>query len=418
MGREFKIGLLISIATLFVTGLTVKEFRCFLRLEPPEVCSNSKEMVTVGVIVKGENQLPLRGVNVLFLFEGPPIGKTTDEHGYVEVKIPSNKKLKMTLFKEGFEPEVHNINLEQNNSPLEYILKKNETDRDTSAVPNPNNRSKGSVKDLIETFKTKFSTSYEQYDESKKKPPSMNSTVEKLEGLIENIEKGSESLRRNDIQKPRAEFYVAFWSDFKERVLPSILSGGEEEKKECIRASSLYSDAISSYLTFFEGGGEIKAEEDFFMIIELTHRLINRDAGKGDYTTEGHEEPDNPELADGYGTALKLLDHIEDYVKNNPERSDINYAYYDTKRLIYSLKQGNYDDLKHGHGSEKHGHGSEKHGHGSEKHDEYVFKMFLDDYYCKPDEIRKNYRGSNNKWRITFKFNGVDAFDANLEDYY
>ncbi|MEM8641927.1 MAG: tetratricopeptide repeat protein [Cyanobacteria bacterium P01_G01_bin.54] len=168
------------------------------------------------------------------------------------------------------------------------------------------------------------------------------SLYSKLNDLVQKIDERSMTLRQDSIERARGEFYVSYWLDFQRRVL-----NRSERNKACIRTSSIYAKPIKSYEAFLKSGGKVKTRRDLFILIELGHWLTNRDGSKDDYKLEPHEAPDNPDIADGYKTALKLLN----FVKNEDlERLDLEYDYYASRGLIHAKAEQFADalaDLRH-----------------------------------------------------------------------
>jgi len=138
------------------------------------------------------------------------------------------------------------------------------------------------------------------------------------------------------VKKARAVFYPQYWEDFKTRVLERELSL-DSSRRSCRVASSIYRDPIFEYLRYGSSGGRISSKEDFLIVIELGHWLINRDAGAEDYPIAGN----NSDYANGYKTSLDLYDLLE----TQSVSSDLKYNFF-ASRGIAKAKQRFYGDAR------------------------------------------------------------------------
>ncbi|MEO1257117.1 MAG: hypothetical protein AAFY41_19870, partial [Bacteroidota bacterium] len=84
-----------------------------------------------------------------------------------------------------------------------------------------------------------------------------------------------------------------------------------ENGEKCMVASAVYSESIDSYLLSFSNNKKVLKAEDFFIVIELGHWLMNRDAGPYDYLD------DISSNYNGYKTALELYKGLADVWKSN-----------------------------------------------------------------------------------------------------
>jgi tetratricopeptide (TPR) repeat protein len=145
--------------------------------------------------------------------------------------------------------------------------------------------STGNLSIQVEEQINKFRQKILEWDSSS---PIMSSSLKReLTEIVNKAYREAEKLSKLDHQRARAAFYASYWQDFQERVL--------KEMTQCRKASSLYGEAIELYKQVFDNKKDI-SEEEAYILIELAHWLINRDAG-----------PDHHGGFDGYNEALNLL---------------------------------------------------------------------------------------------------------------
>lgn len=184
-----------------------------------------------------------------------------------------------------------------------------------------------SVEELISDFRKSLYNWYTPLPKAEKNgdvAPSMDESIEN--GLTDIINQLNDAVIISDastLQKARINFYTSFWEDFQRRVLKRNIHLASSER-QCERASGVYKSSVNAYLDYYQKGGKITTDEDFFIIIELGHWLINRDAGLDDYV-----EASNTDLADGYQTALEL------YRTLDPKqfRNELQYNFYASRGL-------------------------------------------------------------------------------------
>ncbi|NEQ97486.1 MAG: hypothetical protein F6K30_12305, partial [Cyanothece sp. SIO2G6] len=81
------------------------------------------------------------------------------------------------------------------------------------------------------------------------------------------------------------------------------------------------------YIQYHRNGGKIIEEEDFFIVIEIGHWLINRDAGLDDYLDAKISNP-----SDGYRKALELYEILDP----TKFRKELKYNFYASRGLAYA----------------------------------------------------------------------------------
>lgn len=151
------------------------------------------------------------------------------------------------------------------------------------------------VADLNQQFRDKML----EWDSSSQ---TMSSSFRReLGSIVDEAYNKSKNLSKVDPRRARAAFNVSYWQDFQERVLDGM--------KQCRKASSLYREALDLYRRVYgiEDNAKNISREDAFIIVELAHWVINRDAGPKHYGG-----------FDGYTEALSLLRLIS----SNPNLTD------------------------------------------------------------------------------------------------
>lgn len=182
---------------------------------------------------------------------------------------------------------------------------------------------------LITEFRDQLIEWYEPIPVSVKEGngiPKMEDDVEnKLTDIINQL--GDDAFLDVDLlSQARISFYSNFWSDFRTRVLRRT-GGAEDSPLLCEKASKVYHTPVEKYLSYFESeesNGKVIQDEDFFIIIELGHWLMNRDAGVDDYVMSS-----NSERFDGYETALRLYSHLDP----NAHKQALQYNFYASRGL-------------------------------------------------------------------------------------
>ncbi|MEM8642139.1 MAG: hypothetical protein AAGG51_25505, partial [Cyanobacteria bacterium P01_G01_bin.54] len=138
-----------------------------------------------------------------------------------------------------------------------------------------------------------------------------------LNTIIKELKKEREDLSINTLKRARVEFYIGFLSDFQDRVFGS--------RETCTRASYLYESAMSNYIGFYQGKTRYKvSNENAFIIIEIGHWLINRDAGSLQY--DGF---------DGYSKALELYELLPE----SRLRSNLKYNLFVSEGIAWFHKR-------------------------------------------------------------------------------
>ncbi|MEO0683603.1 MAG: hypothetical protein AAFY76_00800, partial [Cyanobacteria bacterium J06649_11] len=139
----------------------------------------------------------------------------------------------------------------------------------------------------------------------------------------------------SQLEISRTHFYRSFWQDFQERVLDKNFSA--DGKRYCKSASEAYKDSINAYIAAIavQGKEAISSEEDFFIIIELGHWLMNRDAGRDKYP-----EISETDYFNGYQTALKLYEGID---PNHFLDEDLKYNFFASRGLAEVRQGGSLD---------------------------------------------------------------------------
>lgn len=112
-----KVSIIIAIVTA-TTGLGVALFNNWDKLFSKSESSENAESflidgqrITAHFDVREENENPINGAEVRFVFEGAPIFKFTDHNGYTSIELPKRDGIEVTLRKQGFITQRLNVNL-------------------------------------------------------------------------------------------------------------------------------------------------------------------------------------------------------------------------------------------------------------------------------------------------------------------
>ncbi|NEP13959.1 MAG: hypothetical protein F6K14_27905 [Symploca sp. SIO2C1] len=86
-------------------------------------CLPSDELSEVKLIVLNEENEPIKGVRVQFIFDGAPVSELTDSKGYVRMEIPIIEYVNVLLTKNGFKTSLETINLKAKiNETINVVL--------------------------------------------------------------------------------------------------------------------------------------------------------------------------------------------------------------------------------------------------------------------------------------------------------
>lgn len=118
-----KWGLIIAIAGVIVTALTVPELRRVIGLqsETPKSESPIVSKAVVELITQTETGEALDGVQIRFISQGAPEVQYTDNNGYAKVQIPSQGDVVVNLSKKGYPPQNFMINLENDQTRTRIV---------------------------------------------------------------------------------------------------------------------------------------------------------------------------------------------------------------------------------------------------------------------------------------------------------
>jgi hypothetical protein len=118
-----KWGLIIAIAGVIVTALTVPELRSVIGLqsETPKSASPVVSKAVVELITQTETGEALDGVRIQFISQGAPEVQYTDNNGYAKVQIPSQGDVVVNLSKKGYPPQNFMINLENDQTRTRIV---------------------------------------------------------------------------------------------------------------------------------------------------------------------------------------------------------------------------------------------------------------------------------------------------------
>jgi hypothetical protein len=77
------------------------------------------------MILDDETKKPVVAARVIVSSTVAPNDDQTDSSGYIQVRIPSNEDVKVNIYKDGYNPESYNMNLQNNpDIPKTIYLKK------------------------------------------------------------------------------------------------------------------------------------------------------------------------------------------------------------------------------------------------------------------------------------------------------
>lgn len=86
------------------------------------------ERKTLDFVVYSDDNRPVEGVEVEFIFSGAPTPKKTDSNGYVSIEILARDSIQVVLRKDGFKTERRRLNLEANEDEPDFIFLEREVD--------------------------------------------------------------------------------------------------------------------------------------------------------------------------------------------------------------------------------------------------------------------------------------------------
>jgi hypothetical protein len=95
---------LIGIGTMFGEQLFSKD--------NIQLANDQPEYVPVKLVVLNQQNDPIEGVDVQFIFEGSPAARITDTDGFVGIEIPKRDAVQVILRKKGFKTINRNLNLQ------------------------------------------------------------------------------------------------------------------------------------------------------------------------------------------------------------------------------------------------------------------------------------------------------------------
>jgi hypothetical protein len=118
-----KWGLIIAIAGVIITALTVPEFRGVIGLksETPKSESPVVSKADVELITQTDTGEALDGVEIQFISQGAPEVQYTDSNGYAKVQIPSKGDVVVNLSKKGYPSQNFMINLENDQTRTRIV---------------------------------------------------------------------------------------------------------------------------------------------------------------------------------------------------------------------------------------------------------------------------------------------------------
>lgn len=114
----FILGTPVAIAGAAATVLTVPEIRCRIGLKSESCVVQKQEVQLITQTEQGET---LPRVTVRVISQGAPEVQSTDDNGYVQVKIPSKGDVIVNLSKAGYPTQNFKINLENEQSTSRVI---------------------------------------------------------------------------------------------------------------------------------------------------------------------------------------------------------------------------------------------------------------------------------------------------------
>jgi Carboxypeptidase regulatory-like domain len=113
----FVLGTPIALVSAIAAVVSVPEIRCNLGWQAD--CVVQKQLVEI--ITQDETGTVLSGVRVQVISQGAPEVQTTDNNGYVQVKIPRKGKIVVNLSKEGYPTQNITIDLENEQSTTRRV---------------------------------------------------------------------------------------------------------------------------------------------------------------------------------------------------------------------------------------------------------------------------------------------------------
>lgn len=141
---SLKYGIIIAIIILFFLGfIGPEEINGFLNRGQQEGSDTSAtDLIRVKFfLTDSENSTPVTNANVVFIFDGAPEPRYTDDSGYVSISIPRRQEVKVRITKQGYKAINRTINLSVNpNQTVEYRM---EPSSDNGQSPDDNNSSRG-----------------------------------------------------------------------------------------------------------------------------------------------------------------------------------------------------------------------------------------------------------------------------------
>jgi hypothetical protein len=113
---SLKYGLLISGAILFITGVIgMDDIRAIFTSNSSDADVSqelSSQSSTVKFILTDiRDNTPISNANVVFIFDGAPEPRYTDDYGYVSITIPVRQEVKVKIQKKGYKVISRTINL-------------------------------------------------------------------------------------------------------------------------------------------------------------------------------------------------------------------------------------------------------------------------------------------------------------------